>query len=162
MRLAKLGTRFGGFILALFVIFGVTAMSAASAQAQWRDQRDSGWRRDRNWDRDQDYRRDRDYRNRRYDPYDRRNGNYGYNVYQVAVNQGYQAGLNTGASDGRRGQSYDPERSHYYRNPPSSNSYGYRGQYQQAFREGFLRGYAEGYRQYGYNRGRNYGRRFPW
>lgn len=162
MRLVQSGTKFAGFILALFVIFGVTAMSAASAQAQWRDQGDNDWRRDRDWNRNQDYRRDRDYRDRRYDRYDRRNGDYGYEVYRAAISQGYQAGLNTGANDARSGQSYNPERSHYYRNPPSSNSYGYRGQYQQAFRDGFLRGYAEGYRQYSYDRRRNYGRWFPW
>ena len=140
MRLAKSGTKLAGFILTLFVVFGVTAISAANAQAQWRD---PYYGRDQN----QDYRRNRDWRN------DRRNGSYGYD--QAAFNQGYQSGVSTGASDGRRGQSYNPERSHYYR-----NAKGYRGS-QQAFREGFLRGYAEGYRQYSYNRGRNYGRRFP-
>src|SRR6267143_4678819 len=59
----------------------------------------------------------------------------GYNNQQVQ--QGYQQGLNTGASDAQRGQSYSPERSHYYRDTSS-----------QAFRDGFVRGYDEGYRQY--------------
>lgn len=65
------------------------------------------------------------------------------NTAQVELNRGYQQGLNTGASDARRGQSYSPERSRHYRNASS-----------QAFREGFVRGYDEGYRQYdGYNNG---------
>jgi len=60
------------------------------------------------------------------------------------VNRGYQAGLNTGSSDARRGQSYSPQRSHYYRNASS-----------QAFRQGFVQGYDQGYQQYaGYGNGR--------
>ena len=60
------------------------------------------------------------------------------------MNQGYQYGLNTGASDAQRGQSYSPQRSRYYRNASS-----------QAFRQGFVRGYDQGYRQYaGYDNGR--------
>ena len=48
-----------------------------------------------------------------------RNGGYGddggYN--QAALNQGYQNGLNTGASDAQRGQSYNPQRPHFYKPP---------------------------------------------
>lgn len=177
--------KFGGLILALFVLLGVSTISATTAQAQWRrdDQnRDRDYRRNRDGDNDRDDRNDRrdrnrrDYRNDRYrsgnwrnDGYYGRNGNYGnygnygYNGYQAALSQGYQAGINTGASDAQRGQSYSPQRSHYYRNPPSYDSYN-RGQSQQAFREGFVRGYAEGYQRYGgYNRGRSYSRfPFPW
>jgi hypothetical protein len=67
-------------------------------------------------------------------------GNYGGygNGSQVEANQGYQYGLNTGASDAQRNQSYSPQRSHYWRNASS-----------QAFRSGFEQGYAQGYRQYG-------------
>jgi hypothetical protein len=66
----------------------------------------------------------------------------GYNNQQVQ--QGYQYGVNTGASDAQRRQSYSPQRSRYYRNASS-----------QAFREGFVRGYDQGYRQYsgGYGNG---------
>ena len=59
----------------------------------------------------------------------------GYNNQQVQ--QGYQYGVNTGAADAQRGQSYSPQRSRYYRDASS-----------QAFRDGFVRGYDEGYRQY--------------
>jgi hypothetical protein len=101
----------------------------------------------------------------------RKRGNGGYGGYgnanQVAINQGYQDGLYTGSSDAQRRQSYDPQRSHFYRNG-HGNSGGYYGGYQseQAYRNGFLRGYDEGFRRNGgYNGNRrsngNYGR-FPW
>ena len=51
--------------------------------------------------------------------------------------------MSTGASDAQRGQNYDPQRSHYYRDASS-----------QAFRQGFVQGYDAGFRQYGgYNDG---------
>jgi len=68
------------------------------------------------------------------------NGGYANQERQV----GYQDGLNTGASDAQRGQSYSPQRSHFWKNASS-----------QAFRAGFEQGYAQGYRQYGgYSNGR--------
>lgn len=69
---------------------------------------------------------DAQYRNRTYG---------GYNNQQIQ--QGYQYGANTGATDAQRRQSYSPQRSRYYRDAPT-----------QAFREGFVRGYDEAYRQY--------------
>jgi hypothetical protein len=64
-----------------------------------------------------------------------RTRDYGYNNQQVQ--QGFQYGVNTGASDAQRRQSYSPQRSRYYRDAPT-----------QAFRDGFTRGYDQGYRQY--------------
>lgn len=64
-----------------------------------------------------------------------RTRDYGYNNQQVQ--QGFQYGVNTGATDAQRRQSYSPQRSRYYRDAPT-----------QAFREGFVRGYDQGYRQY--------------
>jgi hypothetical protein len=135
-----------------------------------RYERNRDWRRDRNRSRNV-YDRNRNGVDDRYERgtvYDRnrngvddryeRNGNYGtygnngrygnYGGYnQAALDQGYQNGLNTGASDAQRGQSYNPQRSHFYKEASS-----------QAFRDGFLQGYDQGYRQYaGYNNGR-YGR----
>jgi hypothetical protein len=74
------------------------------------------------------------------------NGSYGNYGNQGAQNQGYQYGLQTGASDAQRGQSYSPQRSHYYQQASS-----------QAFRNGFVQGYNQGYRQYGGNGNGNYG-----
>jgi hypothetical protein len=138
--------------------------------------------RDRNYDRNRDYSRSRVYNDR----YNRNNGTYGnygnygnngtygnygnYGGYgnssQVSVNQGYQDGLFTGSNDAQRGQNYNPQRSHFYRNG-RSDSGGYYGS-AQAYRSGFLRGYDEGYRRNGgYNGNRrsngNYSRfPFPW
>ena len=68
----------------------------------------------------------------------------GYNNQQVQ--QGYQYGVNTGASDAQHRQSYSPQRSHYYRDAST-----------QAFRDGFVRGYDEGYRRYSATYGNNGG-----
>ena len=131
-----------------------------------RDSRDRNRDND-DWNRNNGYGRNGQYGNGQYGngQYGRNGGYGGYNIYRAAQNQGYQAGLNTGASDAQRGQSYDPQRSHYYRNATYgyNSSYGNREQYKQAYRDGFLRGYQEGYQRYGgYNRGRNNGIRLPW
>lgn len=68
-------------------------------------------------------------------------GNGGYN--QVELNRGYQQGVETGSSDGQRGQSYNPQRSRHFKNASS-----------QTFREGFVRGYDQGFRQYSNGNGR--------
>src|SRR3982751_167642 len=135
--------RLGGVAFVSALLFGLTVISTAAVHAQspyWQN-RD---RYERNRNRDDRYRRDNDYyrndRNRRnndyyrrgqnngYDPYygNRGYGNNGYNTYQIAQQQGYQAGLNTGASDAQRRQSYNPQRSHYYKDGDSgySSSYG--------------------------------------
>ena len=137
--------KLGGYILALFLILGFTAIASTNVQAQWRD-------RDR--DRDDRYQRDRDYRNRDY-RYGRNNG------YDVARQQGYSYGMNVGAADAQRGQNYNPQRSHYWRDASEgyNSYYGNRGQYRQVFRDAFEQGYREGFQRYGgYNRGRNNGR----
>jgi hypothetical protein len=69
---------------------------------------------------------------------------YGYSSQYVfgdsvaADNQGYQDGLETGSSDARRGQSYDPERSHYFKDAGFGN-------FAEDYREGFTRGYSDGF-----------------
>ncbi|HYY93411.1 MAG TPA: hypothetical protein VE713_02760, partial [Pyrinomonadaceae bacterium] len=77
--------------------------------------------------------------------------NYGgYQYSSNAYDQGYRDGLYTGANDARRGQPYDPERSHFYKRAGSGflSIFGNRGTYQQAYRDGFLRGYEEGYQNW--------------
>ena len=88
--------------------------------------------------------RRRGYGHRGYGGYGNNGGYGGYNnANQIELDRGYQQGLETGASDGQRGQSYNPQRSRHYKNAST-----------QAFREGFVRGYDQGYRQYsGYNNG---------
>ncbi|MFL6332263.1 MAG: hypothetical protein ACJ754_02865 [Pyrinomonadaceae bacterium] len=157
--------RISGAFMTLLMLAGISVVAGSSAQAQYRqypDGRIRQERRDRRWDRrdrdgDGDYDRRDEYIRRQQEAQRRNNGygNYGrYGTYggygnnggynQAAMDQGYQAGLNTGASDAQRGQSYNPQRSHYYKNASS-----------QAFLQGFTQGYDQGYRQYaGYNNGR--------
>jgi hypothetical protein len=176
MKAHYFSDRAGRILAALFFVVGMTLVSSTAAQAQWwpnatgQRQRDRDYRRDR----DRDNRRNRDddarrrNRNRNDDDW-RYRGNSGYgNISQVAVNAGYQDGIYTGSRDAQRGQSYNPQRSHFYRNGHGDNGgygrYGNSYQYQQAYRQGFLRGYDQGFRQYGgYNRGRNgTNNRWPW
>jgi hypothetical protein len=134
-------SKVGGYILALFLILGFTAIASTTAQAQWRD-RDDRYRDDR-------YRRDRDGRDDRY-----RRGNYGF---ETARQQGYSYGMNVGAADAQRRQSYNPQRSRYWRNATEgySSSYGNKGQYKQVFRNAFEQGYRDGWQRFaGYGRDR--------
>ena len=153
MKLGYSSKNMFGYLLAFFLLFGVLTVASSSAQAQWRDRdrdRDRTERRDRDRDRDDRY-RDRNY------------GNYGY---ENARQQGYSYGLNVGAADAQRGQSYNPQRSKYWRNANegSNGYYGNRDQYRQVFRSAFEQGYREGFQRYGgYNNNRR-GRynRWPW
>ena len=143
------GKGIGGALLSLAFVFGIVAATSVTASAQYRNDDDyyrrgnsdryrkeqkKEWKRRRKEARrDARLRRNGDWRNDGYyDPYGR-NGGYS----QVELDRGYQQGLETGASDGQRGQSHDPQRSRHFRNAST-----------QAFREGFVRGYDQGYRQY--------------
>ena len=192
MKSHYLSGKVGRIVAALFFLVSIGLVTSTSVQAQWYPQnrdRDRDYRRDRDRDdddryRDRDYRRDRDRddddryrRNRNQNDdwrYRRNGGGYG-NYSQMAYQQGYQDGIYTGQNDGARGQSYNPQRSHFYRNGHGDGGgyYGNNGRYgdsqfKQAYRQGFLQGYDQGFRQYGgYNRNRrsngNYGRwPFPW
>ena len=155
MKLNYSSNKLGGYILALFLILGFTAIASSNVQAQWRDR-----------DRDDRYQRDRDYHNRDY-----RNGRNGYGYgYENARQQGYSYGMNVGAADAQRGQNFNPQRSHYWKDADAgyNSSYGNRGQYRQIFRSAFEQGYREGYQQYSgrgrYDRRNNnrIGRIWPW
>ena len=140
MKLVYSSKKIGGYLLAFFLLFGIVTVASSSAQAQWQRDRD-----------DRYDRRDRDDRyDRRDDRY--RNRNYGY---ENARQQGYSYGMNVGAADAQRGQSYDPQRSRYWRNATEgyNSSYGNKGQYKQIFRDAFEQGYRDGFQRYGgYNR----------
>jgi hypothetical protein len=135
MKLSYSSMKTGGYLLAFFLLFGVLVTVASStAQAQYRDRDRYG--NDR-------YRRDRDWDNR-----NRQSG------LQVARQQGYSYGMNVGAADAQRGQSYNPQRSRYYRSADQgfSSYYGNRPQYRLIFRNAFLQGYRDGYQRFAYNR----------
>ena len=144
MKLAYSSKSIGGYLLAFFLLFGVLTVASSSAQAQYRD-------------------RDRDSRDDRYDRRDDRNRDRNYG-YQNARQQGYSYGMNVGAADAQRGQSFDPQRSRYWRNATEgyNSSYGNRGQYKQVFRDAFEQGYREGFQRYaGNRRGGRWDNRWP-
>jgi hypothetical protein len=149
MTVKNVNKRIGGYLVAMLLLVGIAALAGTTAQAQYP-----------NYD---PYRRDDRYRNRRYDPYNQRN------VYEIARQQGYSYGMNVGAADAQRGQSYSPQRSRYFKSADAgyNSYYGNKGQYKQVFRNAFGQGYREGYLRYGgYDRRRNNGRwgngRWPW
>ena len=74
-----------------------------------------------------------------YYPYYGYYSQYIFGDSEAADSQGYHDGLKTGASDARRGQNFDPERSHYFKDAGFGNFAG-------DYREGFSRGYSEGFR----------------
>ena len=133
--------RIGGFVLAASLLFGVAIMSSTAVQAQRGGHgggfhgggfHGGGFH-------------DRGFFGPRF--------GYGYGYYgypygyysqyvfgdsQAADSQGYHDGLKTGSSDARRGQSDDPERSHYFKDSGFGN-------FAQDYRGGFMRGYSQGF-----------------
>lgn len=143
----KLGKGVSGALLSLAIVFGIFIATSSTAEAQGRNQR----RNDRSSNDQDDWRRNQG-QNRNNGVYGN-NGRYGRNrgygnnggYNQIELDRGYQQGLNTGASDGQRGQTYNPQRSRYFKNASS-----------QIFRQGFVQGYDQGFRQYsGYGNQRN-------
>jgi hypothetical protein len=141
MKLAYSSKKFGGYLLAFFLLFGILTVASSSAQAQWDRDRD---RRDNRGDRRDDRYRDRN------------------NNYETARQQGYSWGMNVGSADAQRGQSFNPQRSKYWRNGTEGYSYGNKGQYKQVFRDAFEQGYREGFQRYaGNRRGGRWDTRWP-
>jgi len=152
MKLAYSSKKTGGYLLAFFLLFGIMTVASSTAQAQWRD--NDRYRRDRREDR-------RDRRDDRWDRDDRYRDRY--NNYQVARQQGYSYGMNVGAADAQRGQSFNPQRSRYWKNATEgySSSYGNKGQYKQIFRDAFEQGYREGFQRFASNRRGRWDNRWP-
>ena len=144
--------RIGGFVLAASLLFGVATMSSTVVQAQRGGHgggfhgggfhgggfHGGGFR-------------GGGFRGRGFGPgfgwgypygyYGYPYGSYSQYVFgdsQAADSQGYHDGLKTGSSDARRGQSNDPERSHYFKDSGFGN-------FAQDYRGGFMRGYSEGF-----------------
>jgi hypothetical protein len=76
----------------------------------------------------------------------------GYNIYQVAQDNGYRDGMEQGSKDGRERDRYRPEESGRYKDATRGyhSEYGNKDAYKQAYRDGFRRGYDQGFRQYTY------------
>ncbi len=77
-----------------------------------------------------------------YRPLYRSYGRYSQYVFRssgAAYDEGYHAGMKTGAGDVKHQRSYDPERSHYFQEAGFGN-------FGEVYRSGFVRGYAAGFR----------------
>jgi hypothetical protein len=132
--------RIGGLVLTTLMLFGIAFVTSSEAQAQGRRRvvivrpiyRPFGFR---HW---WGY----PYYGWGYDPwspYGYRYGQYVFDNSDNAVNQGYKDGFKTGKSDGKKDKSFDPQRSHYYKEAGFGN-------FAEVYRSGFSRGYQEGYR----------------
>jgi hypothetical protein len=127
----RLVRRIIGLILAALLLTGIVILSGTTAAAQGRLQRRVIVVRP--------IRSFGPFRPYGY-PYGRYNyySQYVFSSGVAAENQGYHDGLKTGSSDARRGQSYNPERSHYFQDAGFGN-------FAEAYREGFSRGYRDGF-----------------
>lgn len=123
-----------GLILTALMLTSILLLAGTTAGAQSRTQRrvvivrpirqfhDPFWRPFNRFDR-LDY-----YRYRQYV----------FSNSEKAYDQGYNDGLKTGQKDGRKGKTYNPERSHYYHDAGFGN-------YAEVYRSGFSEGYRRGY-----------------
>ena len=133
--------RIGGLALTVLMLFGIAFVSTSDAQAQGRRRRvvivrpiyhpwgfgyRNWWGYPYGWG---------------YDPwsYGFRYRQYVFDNSDEAVNKGYEHGFKTGKSDGKKDKSYNPQRSHYYKEAGFGN-------FAEVYRSGFSRGYEEGYR----------------
>lgn len=134
--------KIGGLAFTALMLFGVAFVSSTEAQAQhrrrvvivrpypYRIYRPFGfrnwWGYPYGWG---------------YDPW---SSNYRYNHYvfdnsDEAAGQAYKDGFKTGKSDGKKDKSYDPQRSHYFKEAGFGN-------FAEIYRNNFSRGYQDGYR----------------
>jgi hypothetical protein len=87
--------------------------------------------------------------------YGRRYPAPGVRVDDRAYRFGYEAGLQDGRDDARRGRSFSMERHGEFRSADRGyDGYGRRNEYRDMYRRGFSAGYNDGYRQFD-RRGRN-------
>lgn len=135
--------RIGGLILtALLLVTGVAFVSPSDVQAQSRRRRvvivrPYPYRFYRPWGfRSWGYPYGWGYGP--WSPYGNYYSRYVFDNSEEAVNQAYKDGFKTGKDDGKKAKSYNPERSHYFKESGFGN-------FAQEYRSGFSRGYQEGY-----------------
>ncbi|HJU93793.1 MAG TPA: hypothetical protein VJ656_12720 [Pyrinomonadaceae bacterium] len=137
--------RIGGFALTALMLFGVAFVSSSHVQAQTGDKQVQQRRRVivrriyRPWG----------YRHWwghpygwGYDPWSHYGFRYNHYVFddsEEAIEQGYKDGHKTGKSDGKKDKSYNPQRSHYFKEAGFGN-------FAEVYRPAFERGYQDGYR----------------
>ena len=136
--------RIGGFALTLLMLVGIAFVSPGEAQAQrrrvvivrsnpYRIYRPFGfgyrswWGYPYGWG---------------YDPWSPYGSYYRHYVFdnsEEASGQAYQDGYKTGKDDGKKNKSFDPQRSHYFKEAGFGN-------FAEVYRTNFSRGYQDGYR----------------
>ena len=73
-----------------------------------------------------------------WSPYGSYYRRYVFDNSEEATSQAYKDGFKTGKDDGKKAKSYDPQRSHYFKESGFGN-------FAEVYRSGFSRGYEEGY-----------------
>ena len=73
-----------------------------------------------------------------WSPYGSYYRRYVFDNSDEAGSQAYKDGFKTGKDDGKKAKSYDPQRSHYFKESGFGN-------FAEVYRSGFSRGYEEGY-----------------
>jgi hypothetical protein len=136
--------RIGGLVLTALMLVGVGFASSSEAQAQTgqkqvqqrrvivrRIYRPWGWGYRNWWGHPYGW---------GYDPwnYSFRYNHYVFDDNEEAVEQGYKDGHKTGKSDGKKDKSYNPQRSHYFKEAGFGN-------FAEVYRPAFERGYRDGY-----------------
>src|SRR5690242_19013487 len=71
-------------------------------------------------------------------PYGSYYSHYVFDSVNDAVSEAYKDGFKTGKDDGKKAKSFDPQRSHYFKEAGFGN-------FAEDYRNGFVRGYQEGY-----------------
>ena len=133
--------RIGGLALTVLMLFSIAFVSSSETQAQgrrrvvivrpihrpWGFGYRNWWGYPYGWGYDP------------WSPYGSMYRQYVFDNSDEAVNKGYEHGFKTGKSDGKKDKSYNPQRSHYYKEAGFGN-------FAEVYRSGFSRGYQEGYR----------------
>ena len=136
--------KMGGLALTALMLFGIAFVSSSEAQAQrrrrvvivrpypYRIYRPFGFGYRNWWGYPYDW---------GYDPwgYDFRYNHYVFDNADKAVGQAYKDGFKTGKDDGKKDKSFDPQRSHYFKEAGFGN-------FADVYRPNFSRGYQDGYR----------------
>jgi hypothetical protein len=142
--------RIGGLILATIMVAGTAFVASSTVQAQvrrrivivrpypYRIYRPFGFGYRSGWGYPYGYNR---WGYDPWSPYGRYYSQYVFSNSESAVAQGFRDGFKVGKDDGKKGKSFNPERSHYYHDAGFGN-------FAEVYRSGFSRGYQEGYRNY--------------
>jgi hypothetical protein len=140
--------KIGGLALTALMLFGIAFVSSTEVQAQrrrrvvivrpypYRIYRPFGFGY-RDW-----WGYPYGYGNWGYDPwspYGNRYSHYVFDNREEAGSQAYKDGFKTGKDDGKKNKSYNPQRSHYFKEAGFGN-------FAEVYRNNFSRGYQEGYR----------------